>query len=355
VALDFPPDEHRGFRPEWLKSTQENSMATLYDVIIIGSGPAGYTAALYAARANLSVLMFRGYESGGQLMLTTDVENYPGFAEGILGPDLMEILEKQARRFGTEMRDEDVTRLETKERPFRVYAYGDDEPILGRSIIISTGASARWLGLESETRLRNRGVSACATCDGAFFKDKDLAVIGGGDTALEEAQFLTRYASHVTLIHRRDSLRASKIMQDRASKNPKISFIWDTAVEEVLGAQAVEGLLLRNLKTGEESTLNVGGVFIAIGHTPNTELFQGQINLDAQGYIIQQEHTMTSVSGVFAAGDVSDHRYRQAVTAAGDGCRAAIDAERWLEAQGEVDKARVADPGAWGEPAGVQR
>src|SRR6185437_8246214 len=294
MAWDFPPDEHRGFHHEWLKSAQENSMATLYDVIIIGSGPAGYTAALYAARANLSVLMFRGYESGGQLMLTTDVENYPGFAEGILGPDLMEVLEKQARRFGTEMRDEDVTRLDASERPFKVSTYGNDEPTLGRSIIISTGASARWLGLESETRLRNRGVSACATCDGAFFKDKDLAVIGGGDTALEEAQFLTRYATHVTVIHRRDSLRASKIMQERAFKNPKISFIWDTEVEEVQGEQAVEGLRVRNLKTGAESTLAVGGVFIAIGHTPNTELFQGQIDLDAQGYIIQQEHTMTN-------------------------------------------------------------
>ncbi len=330
-------------------------MATTYDVIIIGSGPAGYTAALYAARANLSVLMFRGYESGGQLMLTTDVENYPGFAEGILGPDLMETMEKQARRFGTEMRDEDVTRLDTSSRPFQVYTYGSDEPALGRSIIISTGASARWLGLDSETRLRNRGVSACATCDGAFFKGRELAVVGGGDTALEEAQFLTRYATHVNVIHRRDSLRASKIMQERALKNPRISFIWDTAVEEVLGDQAVEGLRLRNLKTGAESTLSVGGVFIAIGHTPNTELFKGQIDLDEQGYIIQREHTMTNVPGVFAAGDVSDHRYRQAVTAAGDGCRAAIDAERWLEAQGEVDKERIADPGAWGEAASLPR
>ncbi len=330
-------------------------MAQMYDVIIIGSGPAGYTAALYAARANLSVLMFRGYESGGQLMLTSDVENYPGFEDGILGPDLMEHMEKQARRFGAEMRDEDVSRLDTSERPFKVYTELSDEPALGRAIIISTGASARWLGLESETRLRNRGVSACATCDGAFFKGRDLAVVGGGDTALEEALFLTRYASHVTIIHRRDTLRASKIMQDRARQHPKISFIWDTAVEEVLGRDAVEGLRLRNVKTGEESTLAVGGVFIAIGHTPNTALFQGQIDMDAQGYIIQHENTMTNVPGVFAAGDVSDHRYRQAVTAAGDGCRAAIDAERWLEAQGEVDKVRVADPGAWGEAAAVQR
>ena len=330
-------------------------MAKTYDVIIIGSGPAGYTAALYAARANLSVLMFRGYESGGQLMLTTDVENYPGFEEGILGPDLMEVMEKQARRFGTEMRDEDVSQLDTGERPFKVYTELSDEPALGRAIIISTGASARWLGLESETRLRNRGVSACATCDGAFFKGRELAVVGGGDTALEEAIFLTRYATHVTLIHRRDSLRASKIMQERALKNPKISVLWDTAVEEVLGDNAVEELRLRNLKTGQESKLVVGGVFIAIGHTPNTTLFQGQIDLDEQGYIIQREHTMTNVPGVFAAGDVTDHRYRQAVTAAGDGCRAAIDAERWLDALGEVDKERVSDPGVWGEPASLPR
>jgi thioredoxin reductase (NADPH) len=312
-------------------------MATTYDVIIIGSGPAGYTAALYAARANLSVLMFRGYESGGQLMLTSDVENYPGFEDAILGPDLMERMEKQARRFGAEMRDEDVIRLDTTARPFKVYPDGSDEPALARAIIISTGASARWLDLESETRLRGRGVSACATCDGFFFKGKDLAVIGGGDTALEEALFLTKYASHVTIIHRRDSLRASKIMQERAFKHPKISFIWDTVVEEVQGQEAVEGLRLRNVKTGEESVLAVQGVFIAIGHTPNTDLFKGQIDMDAQGYIIPREHTMTNVPGVFAAGDVTDHRYRQAVTAAGDGCRAAIDAERWLEAQGEVD------------------
>ncbi len=330
-------------------------MATTYDVIIIGSGPAGYTAALYAARANLSVLMFRGLESGGQLMLTSDVENYPGFEEAILGPDLMEHMEKQARRFGTEMRDEEIIRIDTSKRPFRLYPDGQDEPALARSIIISTGASARWLGLESETQLRGRGVSACATCDGFFFKGKDLAVIGGGDTALEEALFLTRYASHVTIIHRRDSLRASKIMQERALKHPKISFLWDTAVDEVLGEQAVDGLRLSNLKTGEVSTLAVQGVFIAIGHQPNTALFQGHIDMDEQGYIIQREHTMTNVPGIFAAGDVTDHRYRQAVTAAGDGCRAAIDAERWLEAQGEVDKTRVADPGVWGEPANLPR
>ena len=330
-------------------------MATTYDVIIIGSGPAGYTAALYAARANLSVVMFRGLQYGGQLMLTSDVENYPGFEEAILGPDLMERMEKQARRFGTEMRDEDIIRIDTSSRPFQVYPDGSDEPALGRSIIISTGASARWLGLESETNLRGRGVSACATCDGFFFKGKDLAVIGGGDTALEEALFLTRYASQVTVIHRRDSLRASKIMQERALKHPKIRFIWDSAVEDVLGEEAVEGLKLRNLKTGQTQTLAVQGMFVAIGHQPNTDIFKGQIEMDTQGYIIQRENTMTNIPGVFAAGDVTDHRYRQAVTAAGDGCRAAIDAERWLEAQGEVDTERVADPGVWGEPANLPR
>ena len=330
-------------------------MATTYDVIIIGSGPAGYTAALYAARANLSVVMFRGLEYGGQLMLTSDVENYPGFEEAILGPDLMERMEKQAQRFGTEMRDENIIRVDTSSRPFQVYPDGSDELALGRSIIISTGASARWLGLQSETHLRGRGVSACATCDGFFFKGKDLAVIGGGDTALEEALFLTRYASQVTVIHRRDSLRASKIMQERALKHPKIRFIWDTAVEDVLGEQAVEGLKLRNLKTGEINTMAVQGMFVAIGHQPNTAIFKGQIEMDEQGYIIQREHTMTNIPGIFAAGDVTDHRYRQAVTAAGDGCRAAIDAERWLEAQGEIDTERVADPGVWGEPANLPR
>jgi thioredoxin reductase (NADPH) len=329
-------------------------MAT-YDVIILGSGPAGYTAALYAARANLSVLLFRGLGAGGQLMLTSEVENYPGFEDAILGPDLMERMEKQVRRFGAEMRDEDIVRVDATERPFKVYPDGRDEPALGRAIIIATGASARCLGLGSETRLRGRGVSACATCDGFFFKNKDLAVIGGGDTALEEALFLTKYASHVTLIHRRDSLRASKIMQERALKHPKLSFIWDTAVEEVEGEQAVEGLKLRNLKTGTESTLAVQGVFIAIGHEPNTAIFKGLIEMDEKGYITPREHTMTNIAGVFAAGDVTDHRYRQAVTAAGDGCRAAIDAERWLESQGEVDQERVADPGTWGEPASLPR
>lgn len=311
-------------------------MAKLYDVIIIGSGPAGYTAAIYAARANLEVLMFQGYQVGGQLMLTSDVENYPGFEEGVLGPEMMEKFEAQARRFGTEMLSEDVTAVDFSKQPFTVTT--DLGAYQGRAIIIATGASAKWLGLSSEQRLQGRGVSACATCDAFFFKNKDVAVVGGGDTAMEEATFLTRYANHVTVIHRRDTLRASKIMQERAFKNPKISFIWDTDVTEVLGENAVAGLRLRNLKTGEESVLTVQGFFLAIGHKPNTDLFKGLIDMDKAGYIVPVEHTMTNIPGVFAAGDVTDHRYRQAVTAAGDGCRAAIDAERWLESQGvEVD------------------
>ena len=311
-------------------------MAKVYDVIIIGSGPSGYTAAIYAARANLSVLMFQGYETGGQLMQTTDVENYPGFEEGILGPDMMEKFEAQARRFGTEMLTEDVTAVDFNQRPFTLTANSGEYRT--RAVIISTGASAQWLGLPSETRLKGRGVSACATCDGFFFKKKDVAVVGGGDTAMEEANFLTRYATHVTVIHRRDSLRASKIMQDRAFKNPKISFVWDTEVAEVLGDEEVNGLRLSNLKTGEESTLPVQGLFLAIGHKPNTDLFKGVIDTDKAGYIVPSEFTTTNIPGVFAAGDVTDHRYRQAVTAAGDGCRAAIDVERWLVAQAEAER-----------------
>jgi thioredoxin reductase (NADPH) len=308
-------------------------MAMQYDVVIIGSGPAGYTAAIYASRANLSVLMFQGYSVGGQLMLTSDVENYPGFEEGILGPPMMEKFEAQARRFGTEMIPEDVTGIDFNRRPFKLTT--DSGDYLARTVIIATGASAKWLGLPSEERLQGRGVSACATCDGFFFKNKEVAVVGGGDTALEEATFLTRYASHVTLIHRRDSLRASKIMQDRAHKNPRISFIWNTDVSEVLGEDAVIGLRLLNNKTGAENILPVQGLFLAIGHRPNTELFKGVIDMDKAGYIVPVEYTMTNIPGVFAAGDVTDHRYRQAVTAAGDGCRAAIDLERWLENQGE--------------------
>ena len=308
-------------------------MAKLYDVIIIGSGPAGYTAAIYAARADLSVLMLQGYQVGGQLMLTSDVENYPGFEEGILGPPMMEKFEAQARRFGTEVIPEDVISIDFNKRPFKVTT--DSGEYQARAIIISTGASAKWLGLPSEQRLQGRGVSACATCDGFFFKKKDVAVIGGGDTAMEEATFLTRYANHVTVIHRRDKFRASKIMQDRAFKNPKISVIWDTEITEVLGENEVTGLRLHNVKTGEEGTLPVQGFFLAIGHQPNTDLFKGILDMDKVGYIVPVEHTMTNIPGVFAAGDVTDHRYRQAVTAAGDGCRAAIDAEHWLESLGE--------------------
>jgi thioredoxin reductase (NADPH) len=303
------------------------------DVIVIGSGPAGYTAALYAARANLKPLILKGIESGGQLMLTTDVENYPGFPEGILGPELMELMEKQAARFDAEMLHQMATRVDLSSRPFGVWS-GDEEH-RGRSVIIATGASARMLGVEGEQRLLGHGVSTCATCDGFFFRDQALAVVGGGDSAMEEALFLTRFASKVTVIHRRHELRASKIMQDRAMANDKISFLWNTVVEEVEGDPQVSGLKLRDVKTGEASELPVGGVFVAIGHIPATSIFRGQVDMDDAGYILVSEPgTQASVEGVFAAGDVVDHTYRQAVTAAGMGCKAAIDAERWLEAQG---------------------
>jgi len=308
-------------------------MAKVYGVIIIGSGPSGYTSAIYAARANLSVLMFQGYQVGGQLMTTSEVENYPGFEDGILGPDMMEKFEQQARRFGTELVAEDVTAVDFSKRPFTVTT--DSGEYQSETIIISTGATAKWLGLPSEKHLQGRGVTACATCDGFFFKNKEVIVVGGGDTAMEEATFLTRYVNHVTMIHRRDSFRASKIMQDRVRNNPKISIMFDTEVTEVRGDNAVTGVQLRNVKTGEEHKLPVQGVFVAIGHQPNTSLFQGILDMDEVGYIVPKENTMTNIPGVFAAGDVTDHRYRQAVTAAGDGCRAAIDMERWLESQGE--------------------
>jgi thioredoxin reductase (NADPH) len=308
-------------------------MANTYGVIIIGSGPAGYTAAIYAARANLSVLMLQGYQVGGQLMLTSEVENFPGFEEGILGPEMMEKFEAQARRFGTEVVQEDAIAVDFTKRPFTVKT--DTTEYKARAVIVATGASAKWLGLPNEERLKGRGVSACATCDGFFFKNKNIVVIGGGDTAMEEATFLTRYANHVTLIHRRDTFRASKIMQDRARKNEKISFLMDSEVVDILGDSAVTGVRVRNVKTGEETTLDTEGVFLAIGHQPNTELFKGILDMDKAGYIVPKEHTMTNIPGIFAAGDVTDHRYRQAVTAAGDGCRAAIDLERWLTEQGE--------------------
>ena len=320
-------------------------MPEVYDVVVVGSGPAGYTAALYAARANLDVLVFQGFETGGQLMLTSDVENYPGYRDGVMGPDMMEDFEAQAARFGAEMRPDNVERVDFSERPFKLWAEGEDEPTLAKAVVIATGAKAKWLGLEGEKRLMGRGVSGCATCDGFFFKEKRVAVVGGGDTAMEEALFLTKYAGEVLIIHRRDTFRASKIMLDRAMKNPKVTFLTDTTVENVLGESSVEGIRVKDVKTGEERDLEVDGFFAAIGHAPATSIFEGQVEMDESGYVLQKEHTMTSVPGVFAAGDVSDKRYRQAVTAAGDGCRAAIDAERWLEERGEADGA--VDPGVW--------
>ena len=299
------------------------------DVIIIGSGPAGYTAALYAARANLAPLVLKGLEAGGQLMLTTDVENYPGFTDGVLGPELMEQMEKQASRFGAEILAVHVTEVDLNRRPFEVHA--GDQVWHARALIVATGASAKWLGVPGEDLLRGRGVSACATCDGFLFRDRELVVVGGGDTAMEEATFLTKFASKVTIVHRRDEFRASPIMAQRALDNPKIAVIWDSVVEEILGTDAVKGVRLRNLRTDEVSEFPTDGVFMGIGHAPNTALFEGKLDL-VDGYIqVREPRTSTSVDGVFAAGDVTDTIYRQAVTAAGQGCKAAIDAERMLE------------------------
>ncbi|HEX4014052.1 MAG TPA: thioredoxin-disulfide reductase [Candidatus Cybelea sp.] len=299
-------------------------------VIIIGSGPAGLTAAVYAARANLRPLVLAGGLYGGQLMLTTDVENFPGFPEGIMGPDLMIRFREQAERFGARIENVDVTSVEFTKRPLIVHTF--DAQYEAQTAIIATGASARWLDIPGEERLRGRGVSTCATCDGAFFRDKQIVVVGGGDSALEEALFLTRFGRRVTLIHRRDRLRASKIMGVRASAHEKIDFLWNTVVEEVLGDTHVTGLRLRNLVDGSESEFKADALFIAIGHTPNTGVFAGQIDLDEMGYIASPDGTTTNAEGVFVAGDVNDHRYRQAITAAGAGCRAAMDAEKYLEA-----------------------
>ena len=311
-----------------------------YRVVVLGSGPAGLTAALYASRAELAPLVVEGGGGndptdvpGGQLMLTTEVDNYPGFPEGILGPELMDRFRKQAERFDTRIVTADVTRVDFGRRPFRAWV-GEDE-YTAETVIISTGASARWLDVPGEERLRGHGVSACATCDGFFFRNRELAVVCGGDSAMEEATFLTKFASKVTIIHRRDGFRASKIMASRALANPKIEVIWDSVVEEVYGDDEVQGLKLRNVQTDDVTDFPTEGLFVAIGHTPNTGLFEGQLDLNDKGYILTREGTHTSVPGVFAAGDVTDFVYRQAITAAGSGCQAAIDAERWLEAQAE--------------------
>jgi thioredoxin reductase (NADPH) len=311
-------------------------------LVIIGSGPAGLTAAIYAARANLEPIVLAGSAPGGQLMLTSDVENYPGFPDGIQGPDLMAAFRAQAERFGTRLIDVDIDKVDFSERPFRIWARGTE--YRAQAVIVATGASALWLGLDSETRLRGRGVSACATCDGFFFKDREIAVVGGGDTAFEEATYLTRFATKVHLLHRRDTFRASKIMVDRALAHPKIDVHPNVAVEEVLGDEKVHGLVLRDTKTGDKRELPIEGVFIAIGYEPNTAAFRDWLDIDEKGYLVVRDETGSNIEGVFIAGDVHDHRYRQAVTAAGDGCSAAIDAERWLEAQGITE---VATATAW--------
>ena len=311
-------------------------------LLIVGSGPAGLTAAIYASRANLEPIVLAGVVPGGQLMITSDVENYPGFPEGILGPELMAKFREQAERFGSRIVDVDVERVDFSSPPFGVWARGVE--YRADAVIIATGASALWLGLESEERLRGRGVSACATCDGFFFRDKEIAVVGGGDTALEEATYLTRFASKVHLLHRRDQFRGSKIMVDRAYDNPKIEVHTNTAVEEVLGGTKVEGLRLRDTEDGSVRDVRMEGLFIAIGYRPNTEVFRDWLEVDEKGYLVVRDETGSKIEGVFIAGDVHDHRYRQAVTAAGDGCKAAIDAERWLESQG-ISEAKTAT--AW--------
>ena len=302
------------------------------EVVIIGSGPAGLTAALYAARANLKPLLIEGLEAGGQLMLTTMVENWPGFRDGIMGPDLMGEMRAQAERFGTEIVQGNVTSVDVRQRPFTV-TLEDSRVVTTAALIVATGASARWLDIGSDRKLSGRGVSTCATCDGYFFRGKPIAVVGGGDSAMEEAIYLTKFASKVTVVHRRDTLRASKIMQDKAFANPKIEFIWDSEIAEVkdVSKGEVTSIVVRNLKTGHLSEVPLDGVFIAIGHTPNTSLFKGQLALDQTGYIVTHDGSKTSVPGVFAAGDVQDHVYRQAITSAGTGCMAAIDAEKYLE------------------------
>ena len=309
------------------------SSADRHKVVIVGTGPAGLTAAIYAARANLSPLVIQGPQPGGQLITTTDVENYPGFPDGIMGPDMMQKFEAQAERFGADLQWGMVTSVDFSERPFKLVV-DEETPVLADSVIISTGASAKYLGLENESRLLGKGVSACATCDGAFFRDQELAIVGGGDTAMEEALFLTRFASKVYVIHRRDEFRASQIMQDRVKNHEKIEILWNTVVEDVLGDDLVDGIVIRNVDSDETRTLPVTGFFVAIGHKPNTDIFSDWLDQDDTGYILTQaDTTYTNVEGVFACGDAQDHVYRQAITAAGTGCMAAIDAERWLADQ----------------------
>lgn len=302
---------------------------TLYDTIIIGSGPAGYTAAIYTSRGAIKTLLFSGLAPGGQLMITTDVENYPGFSNGITGPELMEEMREQATRFGTEIIDGAVTEVNFLKSPIEIVS--GEKKYFGKTVIIATGASSKWLGIESETRLKGKGISSCATCDGFFFKGKDLVVVGGGDSAMEESLFLTKFAQSIKILHRRDSFRASAIMRSRAEKNPKISFLFNTEVKEFLGKEKLEGVQIVHNKTQKEETLKVEGAFIAIGHTPNTAIFKNTIELTDLGYIVRKKGSKTSVSGVFVAGDVHDNRYRQAVTAAGYGCEAAMDVIKYLE------------------------
>jgi thioredoxin reductase (NADPH) len=319
---------------------EEDAMpASHVKVIIIGSGPAGLTAAVYAARARLEPVVFAGHMYGGQLMLTTEVENYPGFPDGIMGPELMEAFRAQAERFGATIHNVDVTAVELRKRPFRITTA--EESWTADTVIVATGASARWLNVPGEARLRGRGVSTCATCDGAFFRDKAIVVVGGGDSAMEEALFLTRFGRKVTVIHRREALRASKIMADRAAAHPKIDFVWNSAVEEVVGEDATTALRVRDLVAGNVSTIDADALFIAIGHDPNTAIFAGQLDLDAAGYIASADGVHTNIEGVFVAGDVHDIRYKQAVTAAGSGCKAAMDAEKYLESLEVAHSARV--------------
>jgi len=308
-------------------------MSEISNIVIIGSGPAGYTAAIYAARANLKPLLFQGLQPGGQLTITTDVENYPGYPEGVLGPQMMDEFRTQAERFGTEIRFEQINEVDFSSRPFTLKT--DFDTFQGHAIIVSTGASARLLGLEAETALMGHGVSACATCDGAFFPDKDILVVGGGDSAMEEANYLTRFGRKVTIVHRREELRASKIMIDRCKANPKIDWLLNKTVVDILAGEdgKVCAALLEDTQSGEQAEVACDGVFIAIGHTPNSQIFEGKLDMDENGYLLVHDGTNTSVEGVFACGDVMDHVYRQAVTAAGTGCMAAIDSERWLEAQ----------------------